>query len=44
LAEVTIEDFANFQEIWGRALPEEKAGHLSSMAERLYVDFVRVNF
>ncbi len=38
-AEIALEDFENIQSFWDPALPEERAKLLSSLAEKLYVDF-----
>jgi hypothetical protein len=39
LAEITIKDFENIMAFWDPATPEERAGLLGRIAEKLYVDF-----
>lgn len=39
LAEIAVEDFDRFQEIWDAATPEERSEMLRRMTEGLYVDF-----
>jgi hypothetical protein len=40
LAEIAIEDFETFHEVWDSATAEERSEMIRRMAEALYVDFL----